>query len=860
MSQQKTLARLAAVALGGAMISAAAAAPLFAQQTQKAVAGSEYAAAGTARRWLGDGYRDIWTAPFDAPVLNLSTEAGGLEPVRQVGQLQTAGLALRGADGRSYTFRSLHKEPERILPPEWRNSWPAKLLRDATSATHPGAAVILPVLAEAAGIPHTQPRLVVMPDDPRLGQFRATFANQLGTFEEYPTAGSGNRPGFHGATAIISSSDLWTRWLQGPENRIDSRAFLRARILDLFVENYDRRRGQWRWMQIAGQKGWEPFPEDPDMVFVRHDGLVAAAMRPRQPTLLEFSDKFTSDLEGPTRNAAEVDRWLLSDLDLAVFEQTARELQAAWTDEVIDRAVGQMPPEWRAIDNGFLGRALRARRAALVPYVQHFYRFLAHEVDVHLTDRDERISMTASDDGATVIAVTAAGAASPYYSRRFLPRETQEVRLYLHGGDDRVERSARTGSVHIRLIADGGQKVVDSADGSSEVWADSGQVTGRKLNQEGPWTNPEPIKDAPWLEPRNFGSWKIWEPTLWVGPDVGLVVGAWLTKTIYGFRSTPYAQQHTIGGAWAFGDMSGKLEYDGRFKRPASPLGFGLRAFASGIEQINFFGLGNETPEQTNRQRFRSQQTMLFTEPAVRLALSPRLTAVLGPQIRYSRSGEKQGSLLAEQAPYGTGDFGLVALHGALDLDTRNTTKTSLLAVATGAATGESADLPPGRGLRAVASASVIPAAWSVKETYGAVDAFLAGYVGSEHAQLAARVGGQRLFGTYPWFDAAFIGGRNDRGYHSHRFAGDASLYSNVELRTYFGRPHFESIFPVRLGLVAFVDAGRVWLEGENSRRWHPSAGGGLLLKPIGTGIVLRAAVAAGSEGPLLYVGSGFRF
>ena len=189
--------------------------------------------------------------------------------MRQVGGLQTAGLALRGVDGKSYTFRSLHKEPERLLPAEWRNSWPAKLLRDATSATHPGAAVILPVLAEAAGIPHTQPRLMVMPDDARLGEYRARFANQVGTFEEYPTDASDGRAGFHGATTIIPTSELWTRSLQAAENRIDTHAFLRARILDLFVENYDRRRGQWRWMRMPGQAAWKPLPEDPDMACCR---------------------------------------------------------------------------------------------------------------------------------------------------------------------------------------------------------------------------------------------------------------------------------------------------------------------------------------------------------------------------------------------------------------------------------------------------------------------------------------------------------------------------------------------------------------------------------------------------------------
>src|SRR5204863_1487470 len=115
--------------------------------------------------------------------------------------------------------------------------------------------------------------------------------------------------------------------------------------------------------------------------------------------------------------------------------------------------------------------------------------------------------------------------------------------------------------------------------------------------------------------------------------------------------------------------------------------------------------------------------------------------------------------------------------------------------------------------------------------------------VGGRHLQLAARVGGQRRFGTYPWFDAASIGGVTDRGYHSHRFAGDASLYGNLELRAYLGPPIFQSIFPVRFGLLGFVDDGRVWLKGESSNQWHPSRGGGLLLKPVGTSIVLRAAV-----------------
>jgi hypothetical protein len=847
------------IALAGASICVASlSARQAGPQTAKAVAGSEYAASPTLRRWFGSGYRDLWTQPFEAPVLDLGAEAGGLQPVRQVGGLQTAGLAMRGADGRSYTFRSLHKEPERLLPAEWRNSWPAKLLRDATSATDPGAGVMLPVLAEAAGIPHTRPRLVVMPDDPRLGEFRAKFANQVGTFEEYPTPAANGHDGFAGATEIISTAELWKRWLQGPDNAIDSRALLRARVLDLFVDNYDRRRGQWRWMRAPGKPGWEPLPEDPDMVFVRHNGLVAASMRARQPRLLEFSDRFPSSLEGPTSIAAEVDRWLLSDLEEPAYEQIALELQAAWTDDVIDRTVAQLPKEWQTVDGGFLARAMRARRAALVPYVQEFYRHLARRVAIYLTDKDERVEISTAADGTTTISAATPDGGRPYYTRRFRPSETREIRVYLAGGHDRVVRTGRT-RIHVRVIGNGGEKVVESPDARTEVWTDAGSAIGNRVKHAGSWQNPQPTADAPWIVPRDYGKLTLWDPVVGYAADFGVVVGASLTRTTYGFRSVPWAKQQTLRGGWSFGAGSGGIEYHGQFRRPASELGYDVRALASGIEQVNFFGFGDDTPSQP-RTRYHIHQTVLNVAPAVRIGQTSRSSLTIGPEFRYSDSGKRTGTVLYELQPYGIGQFGSMDVRTRFEFDSRKDTMPSLIAVALGEASGAAPDLPRGRAFRVLGSAYVAPPVMDVATTYGAIDGYIAGYAGGRSLQIAARVGGQRVFGDHPWFDAAFIGGLNDRGYHSHRFAGDSSLYANAELRTYLGRPVFESIFPVRFGLLGFVDTGRVWLKGEDSNAWHPSGGGGLLLKPVGTSIVLRALLAASSEGTLVYAGSGFRF
>jgi hypothetical protein len=115
------------------------------------------------------------------------------------------------------------------------------------------------------------------------------------------------------------------------------------------------------------------------------------------------------------------------------------------------------------------------------------------------------------------------------------------------------------------------------------------------------------------------------------------------------------------------------------------------------------------------------------------------------------------------------------------------------------------------------------------------------------------------VWGTYAWFDAAFLGGANARAFPSNRFAGDASLYGSAELRVWMGTLT-NPVLPVRLGLFALGDVGRVWLDDEDSSTWHASYGGGLLFQPLGFPLTAHATLAFGEEGPRFYLGSGYSF
>lgn len=820
------------------------------QVAQKTVTiGPEYRASAFHKLWLGSGYRDLWTTPVTIPVLDVKTFAGGLTPSFQVGHRQTLGLALAGADGRSYTFRSLQKRPDRALPDAWQKSWVGSIVRDHTSSNHPGAALLLPPLAEAAGLMHTEPRLVVMPSDSSLGKFSEAFANNPGTIEEYPRAGPGVTP-FHGATEIIRTPDLWQRWLQGPENRVNSKAFLRARVLDLYVGNWDRHRGQWRWARIPGDSLWEPLPEDPDMAFIKNGGLAIGFVRDQDPKLISFENKYDNRLEGATINGSEVDRWLLTDMDRETFEQVVRETQSKFTDEVIDEAVHRLPPEWQALQP-HLASALRERRKHLVEYVMHYYRDLAKQVDIHATDRDENVSIQRLDHGVLEVSVALARQSEPYYRRRFLPSETKDVRIFLQGGNDHVERTGRPGGpIDVQVIAGAGTDTVDdSKSGGTDVWKGAGTLTeqkGKGTDTHAAWSNPAPDSEALWLEPRNWGHWTMPLSEFGYTTDLGLVVGVGLMRSTWGFRSTPNRKHERLTAAWAFGESRGRISYLGTFRQPGSRDAFRLDLLGSGIEQINFFGFGNESPFTADKQQYRTAEQLVYVRPSYLKQASRDLELHVGPTFRFSDTPTDRNNIVNATDPAGLGSFSEAGVLAGVQLDN--------------GPREEPSDVFESQSAGAVSTRLRVdgfyyPPILDVDRAFGGVEGEMVSHLGPSEgrAQLALRAGGKQVWGDHPWFESAFLGGLASLpGYSRNRFAGNTSLYGGAEASVWLFTMNIP--VPLRFGVLGLGDVGRVWLTGENSDEWHTSWGGGAAIHPVATRFTITGAVAKSTNQTKVYI------
>jgi len=800
---------------------------------------------------LGANYRDLWTTSIEVEVLDLKTVAGGLRPLFRVGGRQTFGLAIAGADGRSYTFRSLAKDLGQALPEDFRDYLIGDLVQDQLAAILPGAPIVVPPLAEAAGVLHNVPRLVVMPDDPALGKFRQAFAGLLGTFEEFPTPASDDHPGFHGATEILSTKKFWPRLLASPSTRVDAQAFLRARLFDFFLGDWDRHAAQWRWMKLPGKTGWQPFPEDRDTTFSTYEGALLELYRPFRPTLMKFRDTYGSRT-GLTSQGWKIHRWLLPELEKSAWIEMAADLQSRLTDAVIDQAVRRLPAPYYALQGAEMASTLKARRDRLPEFAESLYRFLAAEVEVQGTNAGERVELRALGQGGVEVRVslmTDGVAHSPYFRRSFHAAETQSLRIYLRQGDDTLGCRGRIGdAIKIEVIGHAEDDMIKGCETARLRFTQIEELERRyqpvrqkpKLPLESPSSSTAPPL---WERPRDW-RYRI-VPVYWVtyGSDLGLLAGGGLTIDRFEFGKTPFGQRHSLKAGYAFGLETFEVGYQGAYQHWEPRLLSTLEAKLSGLEQVKFFGLGNETSDDGPDDFFETKQFQYRLTPALRYVVSSWLDLFAGGRLTYASIDDDDDTLLNRVRPYGVGEFGQIGFFIGLDVDTRDRTRRY------------------GPGLKLRFQSTLFPDIWDIESVFGAVEGEIAVYLTlSPRLLLAGRVHGKNVFGTFPFHEAAYIGGNDSlRGYDKNRFGGDAAVFANTELRFILGQAS-ALLFRAEWGLFIFGDVGRVFLDGEDSNRWRPSGGGGISISTDERSLLWSLTVARSEEQTTFFLKANFSF
>jgi hypothetical protein len=814
--------------------------------------GPGYDASGLHSFLLGKEYRSLWTTPVTVPVLDLRSFAGGLRPISEGGGQQTKSLLLAAPDGREFFFRSVDKDPSAALPPELRGTVAASIVRDQTSSAFPTAPLVVDRLLTATGILHPKTYFFVLPAK-GLGEFQSDFGGLMGFLEE--RVGGSKDPAAHwgGATEIIPSDSLFARVQRGRADRVDARAFLSARLFDVFIGDWDRHAGQWSWARFGETtpRRWVPIPSDRDQALVKYDGLLLTAARQTSPQLINFGRKY-SYMPGATWNGRNLDRRFLSELDWPVWESVVASLRGALTDSVIDDAVRALPPEHYALKGQALARDLKIRRDHLLEAADRYYRQLGKQIDVYGTDAADRARLTRGSGGEVELTLSNASAeGEPYFRRQFDPELTKEVRLYLDGGDDiAVVTGKASGGPRLRIVAgEGEDSLVDSTESGGERFYDDPSGAARTLGSgtgvdRRPYVLP-PRKSPKDLPPRDWGSRWTATTQLGYGPEIGFFVGGGRTYTKYGFRKNPYSSRHRYRAGIAFGPGTYRVDYYGELRRENSSRYADLLLRASGVDVISFRGFGNEIAAPADDEFYRVTQDAYGIHPSVVFGLGSRTSLHVGPSLKYASTDERPDRFLATLGDlYGTGNFGEVGARLTLRHDSRDRPT---------AAT---------RGVFLEVGGNVYPALWDVDSTFGEVHGEVSTYLTARLPMtptLALRVGGKKLWGQYPFFESAFIGGASTvRLGMVNRYAGDASAYGSAELRLALAR--LTLVLPGELGVFGLGDVGRVFLEGESSDRWHGAVGGGISLSYLNRAYTFSLAMASGEEQTGIYAQAGFGF
>ena len=217
-----------------------------------------------------------------------------------------------------------------------------------------------------------------------------------------------------------------------PRNTVDDRYFLRARLLDAMVGDWDRHSGQWRWGDADG-RGLDPLARDPrgsrlgiqpDRWHGRHVEH-AGCSRGTSASPIAFLRRPAWSSRSTTGCSTG---WSGSQ-----FLDVVSEVRSQLTDSVLAAAVEALPAPYLALERDWLLSGLKARRDQLGAYGEAFYLAVANTVHVRgFQQTEDYVEFQRVSKERIRVTVRTGGATGPLRFDRVLDgRETRTVKVFV---------------------------------------------------------------------------------------------------------------------------------------------------------------------------------------------------------------------------------------------------------------------------------------------------------------------------------------------------------------------------------------------------------------------------------------------
>ncbi|NOR28378.1 MAG: phosphoesterase [Lutibacter sp.] len=821
----------------------------------------------TFKSFWGEHYRNYYGTKISAPTVLLDTLFGGLIPTRKGGGNQSRSLRLEDKNGKEYVMRALRKSATQYLQAvpfknqyiegQFDDTYTESLLLDIYTTAHPYAPFTIGKLADAATIYHTNPVLYYIPKQQALKHFNEDFGNELYMIEERATSGHGDVESFGFSNKIISTDDLLKKLRKSDDYSVDEETYIRARLFDMLIGDWDRHEDQWRWAEFKDGKNtiYKPVPRDRDQAFSKYDGFILGFLTRAIPTLklMQVYDDEMRSVKWFNLEPYPLDKALINTSTYKNWEEQAKFLQQNITDEVIENAFKQMPNEVNDETITDIKIKLKGRLKNLLKIANIYQKHLSKYEVVTGNDKDNWFDIERLENGITSIKIYNIKnnkKGSLTFEKTYSKNETHEIWVY--GLDDKdVFKVTGVSKSIIPLRIVGGQNndtyIIESEKKVS--------IYDYKTKKNTFTTNKGKQKLFNNYEANSYNYKKLKYsqnqliPSIGANPDDGFKIGFNNIFTVYGFERNPFTQQHTLNAAYFFANKGFDIQYNAEFASIFNNWNLLLETkYTSPNYTINFYGLGNETINNEDE----------LGEDYHRVRLS---TYAATPSLKWQgRMGAtfKIGGLIESIEVEKTADRFINTIDNILDKrKTYAGAKTSYLY--------ENYD---NKAFPTTGMSFSFEAGWKTNIDDNTENhTFITPSLSLNHKilpngkiVLATKLKGNILIGdNFEFYNAASIGGLDGlRGYRNQRFSGNKSFYQNTDIRFNLRQVKTE-LLPLQIGLFGGFDYGRVWLDNENSNDWKTSYGAGLWL--VGAEMInLNLSLFNSKDGAYLKFGLGFNF
>jgi len=793
--------------------------------------------------WLwGARYRDYFSKPVLAKTVNLDTLYGGLKPVRKGGGTQSRSLRLEAKNGAQYVMRAVKKSAtqyiqaslfdDQYVDDQFDETAAEALLKDVFTGSHPYAPLAIGELSDAAGVYHLNPKLYYIPKQNALMGYNNEFGNELYLLEEHASEGHPSLAGKNFTGDIVSTLDVIEEIHSDEDVVIDQENYVRARLFDMLIGDWDRHQDQWRWLEFKenGKKVYRALPRDRDQAFSKmSDGAILTAAINLLPAarILRQYDEDLKDVKGINVEPFPLDKTFIIDVDKSVWDAQVRYIQQHVTDDVIDKSFAEMPKEVQDESIDRIKYLLKSRRKNLQDISDRYYKVVNKLAIVTGTNKDDYFSIKAYKDGSVEVSTLRKKddtIKDQFHHRVYNPKETKEIWIYGLDDTDTFEMFNKSRKIKIKLIGGQNNDEYIIPHGKNVVIYD---YKSKKNTLDNVKSANIKLTDRYKTNVYNYKKFKNNTnqiiPVIGANPDDGLKIGVSNTYTTYGFERNPFTTQHHINAAYYFATNGYEVLYQGEFANVIGGLNFRLEAgFQSPNYSLNFFGYGNKTANNDddlgldyNRVKVRS----VGIAPSM-VWKSRRSSVTFGAYYESVEVNDTDNRFVQENnnilPSYVFDEVQFAGVKTSFSYSNYDNKAYPTVGLRFSMLAGYSANLD----VNSRQYGYFIPALGIAHKLNH-----------SGRLVLASNIKAHLNIGDdYEFYQAATIGGIDGlRGFRNQRFTGKTSFYQNTDLRYSFSNIK-TPLIPIKLGLYGSFDYGRVWFTENEGSKWHNSYGGGMFI------------------------------